>query len=77
MFSSKEDRSVLRTVENNAVKEFKYKDLAPVEGQERHAIFYLGMSDHFPTWYDNWCERRVALLELDKEEKRKLVAEQG
>jgi hypothetical protein len=32
MFTSPSDRTVLKTIENNAVKEFKFKELAPVEG---------------------------------------------
>lgn len=74
-FQSKNDRTVEKMVEFFAQQEFKFKDLAPAEGQPRHAIFYLGMYDHFEDWYTKFCERRVAVIERDKEAKKALEGE--
>jgi hypothetical protein len=73
---AKKDRTVERMVEINAQGEMKFKELTPAEGEPKHAIFYLGMNDHFDDFYNLYCERRVNIIEREKEAKKALEADE-
>ena len=64
-------------VELNSTTENRWKELAPAEGDARHAIFYLGMNDHFEEWYVEYCERRVRIIEAERDKKKAQEGEEG